>query len=50
MAEEHEQRTEDQVAEEQVAEAVDDLEVPSEQQDDVAGGFKQAWPKKYDGG
>jgi hypothetical protein len=49
MAEEHEQRTEEEVTDEQV-EAVEDLDVPSGQQDDVGGGFKQAWPKKYEEG
>jgi hypothetical protein len=43
---EHEQRSEDEVLAEQDAEAVEDLDVPEEQGEDVAGG---AWPKKYDG-
>jgi hypothetical protein len=47
---EHEHRSEEEVPEEQEAEAVEDLDVPEEQQEDVAGGFVNAWPKKYDGG
>jgi hypothetical protein len=38
MTEEHEHRTEEEVLEEQKAEAVEDLEVPEQQADDVAGG------------
>ena len=38
MADEHEQRTEDEVLDEQQADVVEDLDVPQSQQDDVAGG------------
>lgn len=38
MSEEHEHRTEDEVLEEQKAETVDDLDVPDQQAEDVAGG------------
>lgn len=41
MAEEHEHRTEDEVLEEQEADAEEDLEVPEGQQEDVGGGFKE---------
>jgi hypothetical protein len=43
---EREQRTEDEVLAEQEADAVEDLDVPDDQGEDVAGG---AWPKKYTG-
>lgn len=41
---EHEQRSEDEVLAEQEADAVEDLDVPEAQGEDVSGG---AWPKKY---
>jgi hypothetical protein len=47
MAEEPEQRTGDEVADEQEADAVEDLDVPEGQSEDVEGG---AWPKKIDFG
>lgn len=50
LAEEHEHRSEEEVLDEQSADAVEDLEVPEGQQDDVAGGIVNAWPKKYEGG
>ena len=43
-------RVEDAAREE--PEAVEDLDVPEEESEDVKGGtysFKQAWPKKYTG-
>ena len=45
-------RQDEQRAEEpQAPEALEDLDVPEEQSEDVKGGysFKQAWPKKYEG-
>jgi hypothetical protein len=51
MAEEHEHRSEDEVLSEQTADAVEDLDVPEGQAEDVSGGnFKQAWPVKWQGG
>lgn len=44
MADEHEHRTEDEVLEEQEAEAVEDLQVPEGQAEDVKGGW--SWGKK----
>lgn len=44
---EYEHRSEDEVVAEQEADAVEDLEVPEGQSDELTGG---AWPKKYDGG
>jgi hypothetical protein len=38
MADEHEHRTEDEVVDEQQADVVEDLDVPQDQQGDVAGG------------
>jgi hypothetical protein len=38
MSDEHEHRTEEEVLEEQKADAVEDLDVPEQQADDVAGG------------
>jgi len=48
MEGEHERRTSDEVADEQQAEAVEDLDVPEGQDEDVTGGM-QGWPKKYEG-
>ena len=53
--EKDEERTEEQEAPGAVEdpEAVEDLDVPEGESDDVKGGtysFKQAWPKKWDGG
>lgn len=45
---EHEQRSEEEVLDEQNADAVDDLEVPEGQSADVAGGIGGAWPTKYE--
>jgi hypothetical protein len=45
MADEHEHRTEDEVLDEQGADAVEDLEVPEGQGEEVGGG---AWPKKIE--
>lgn len=42
---EHEQRTEDEVLGEQAADAVEDLDVPEGQSDEVSGG---AFPKKWE--
>ncbi len=42
---EHEHRSEEEVLAEQQPDAVDDLEVPEGQTEDVAGG---AWPIKYE--
>jgi hypothetical protein len=42
---EHEHRTEDEVLDEQNADAVEDLEVPEGQGADIGGG---AWPIKYE--
>jgi hypothetical protein len=44
---EHEQRSEDDVLAEQEADAVEDLDVPEGQSDEVSGG---AWPKKVEFG
>ena len=45
---EHEHRTEEEVTEEQDADAVEDLDVPEEQSGDVGGGA-QGWPIKHNG-
>lgn len=50
MGEEHEHRTEDEVLDEQNAEAVEDLDVPDGGQDAVAGGGTDMWIKTDDGG
>ena len=42
---EHEQRSEEDVLAEQQPDAVEDLEAPEDQTEDVAGG---GWPIKYD--
>ncbi len=42
---EHEHRSEEEVLAEQQPDAVEDLEVPEGQAEDVAAG---AWPKKYE--
>ena len=42
---EHEHRTEDEVLEEQKAETVDDLDVPDQQAEDVAGGGVEGFQK-----
>jgi hypothetical protein len=43
---EHEQRTEEEVLEEQ-DESIEDLDAPDDEAQNASGG---AWPKKYDGG
>jgi hypothetical protein len=48
--EEHEHRSEEEVAEEPAADVVEDLEVPEGQQAEIEGGVKQAWPIKWTGG
>lgn len=45
---EHEKRTEDEVLDEQKADAVEDLEVPEGQGADIGGGVGGAWPTKYE--
>jgi hypothetical protein len=48
--EEHEHRSEEEVTDEQSADAIEDLEVPEGQQEDIGGGsFKQAFPIKWTG-
>ncbi len=48
MGEEHEHRTGDEVADEQEADAVEDLDVPEQQAEDVGGGQTWDWWKKLE--
>ena len=46
-------RDEEDTEESEAEEALEDMDVPEGESEDVKGGtysFKQAWPKKYDGG
>jgi hypothetical protein len=49
-----ERKDEERTEEPESPEALEDLDVPEEDSEDLKGGtyysFKQAWPKKYDGG
>ncbi len=48
-----ERKDEERTEEAEAPEALEDMDVPEDDSEDVKGGtysFKQAWPKKYDGG
>ena len=46
-----ERKDEEHTDEPEAAEAIEDMDVPEGESEDVKGGysFKQAWPKKYEG-
>ena len=48
---ERERDDEDRTEEPEAAEAIEDMDVPEAESEDVKGGysFTQAWPKKYSG-
>ena len=52
MDDRDQQKNEERTEEPEAPEAIEDMDVPEGESEDVKGGtyaFKQAWPKKYSG-